>query len=130
MIVAQDFYASFSSFAANMNWPIFKYLINFLILGLSKYGFLGQLTQKWQVFKVLSAKQRMFYCDLYSKMNIFLMPFSHFKLCHTATFEPVDLRTGYLHLLESLKVEKLTQYVKMMVEDENIWPTLYKSKSP
>ena len=27
MIVAHDFYASFSSFAANMNWPIFKYLI-------------------------------------------------------------------------------------------------------
>ena len=27
MIVAHDFYASFSSFAANMNWSIFKYLI-------------------------------------------------------------------------------------------------------
>ena len=50
----------------------------------------------------------------------------HFKLCLTAIFETVDLRTGYINLLKALKEEKLTQYLKMGVEGENIWPTLYK----
>ena len=53
------------------------------------------------------------------------MHFSHFKLCQTAIFEPVDLRTGYIHLSKALKEEKLTQYLKLRVEGENMWPVLY-----
>ena len=57
---------------------------------------------------------------------MFLEAFSHFKLCETAFFEPVDLKRGegYTHLLKALKEEKLIQYLKMGVEGENIWPTL------
>lgn len=58
----------------------------------------------------------MFYCDLNNKMNVFWMHFSHFKLCQTAIFGPVDLRTVYTHLLKALKEENLTQYMKMRVE--------------
>ena len=65
----------------------------------------------------------MFYCDLYNKVNVFWMPFSHFKLCQTAIFGPVELRTGYIHLLKALKEENMTQYMKMGVEGEKIWPT-------
>ena len=52
------------------------------------------------------------------------MHFSHFKFCQTVIFDPDDLRTGYIHLLKALKEEKLTHYLKMVVEGENIWPTL------
>ena len=47
---------------------------------------------------------------------MFLEAFSHFKLCETAFFEPVDLKRGYTHLLKALKEEKLTQNLKMGVE--------------
>ena len=53
------------------------------------------------------------------------MQFLHFKLCQTAVFEPLDLWTGYIHVLKALKVDKLTQYLKIGVEGENIWPSLY-----
>ena len=56
-------------------------------------------------------------------MNVFWVHFLHFKLCQTAIFEQVDLRTGYIHLLEALKEEKLTQYLKKGVEGENIVKT-------
>ena len=67
----------------------------------------------------------MFYCDLHSEMNVFWMHFSHSKLFQSAIFEPFDLKTDYIHLLKALKEEKLTQYLKMGVEGENISPTLY-----
>ena len=35
------------------------------------------------------------------------MHFSHFKLCQTANFEPVDLRTGYIHFLKAFKKVKI-----------------------
>ena len=53
------------------------------------------------------------------------MHYLHFRLCQTVIFEPVDIRTGYIHLLKALKEEKFTHYLKMGVEGENIWPTLY-----
>ena len=87
--------------------------------------FLGQLAQKWQVFKVGSAKKECFTVIYVSNtMNVFWMYFSHLELCQTAIFVPVDLRTGYTHLLKALKEEKLTQYSNMEVEGENIWWTL------
>ena len=66
----------------------------------------------------------MFYCDLYSKIDAFWMLFLHFKLCQLAIFEPVDLGKGYVHPLKSLKMEKLTHYLKKGVGGENIWRTL------
>ena len=62
----------------------------------------------------------MFYFDLCSKMNVFWMLFSHFKLCQLAIFETVDPGKVYIHLLKALKEEKLTQYLKMGVGGENI----------
>ena len=53
------------------------------------------------------------------------MLFLHFKLCQSANFEPADLIKGYIHHLKPLKEEKLTQYLKMGVEGQNIWRTLY-----
>ena len=84
--------------------------------GLSKeiYNvFLGQLAQKWQVAKVRSAKNRNVLLDLCSKMNVFEMLFSHFKICQIAIFEPVDLGKGYIHLLKALKEEKIISYLKI-----------------
>ena len=51
------------------------------------------------------------------------MHYLHFRLCQTVIFEPVDIRTGYIHLLKALKEEKFTHYLKMGVEGEKIWPT-------
>ena len=53
------------------------------------------------------------------------MLFLHFKLCQSANFEPADLIKGYIHHLKPLKEEKLTQYLKLRVEGENMWPALY-----
>ena len=99
-------------------FPFFKYWDNFPVLGLSKevyiYNvFLGQLAQKWQVNKVRSANDKMFYCDLYNKMKYLLMLLSLFKIYKLAIFEPVDLGRGCINLLEALKEKKLTHYLKM-----------------
>ena len=56
------------------------------------------------------------------------MQFLHFKLCQTAVFEPLDLWTGYIHVLKALKADKLTQYLKIGVEGENIWLWLWAFK--
>ena len=59
--------------------------------------FLGQLAQKWQVIKIQHTKKKMFYCDLLSKIDVFQLLFSHFKIWQPAIFEPVDLREGCIN---------------------------------
>ena len=56
---------------------------------------------------------------------MFLDTFFALQTLSNCNFESVDLQTGYKHLLKALKEEKLTQYLKMGVEGENIWPPLY-----
>ena len=56
-----------------------------------------------------------------SKMDAFTCFFRTSKLYQPTNFEPVDQRKDYIHHLEALKEENLTQYFKMGVEGQNIW---------
>ena len=52
------------------------------------------------------------------------MLYLHLKLRQPANFEPVDLKEGYIRHLKVLKEKKMTQYMKIGVEGQNIWRTL------
>ena len=57
---------------------------------------------------------------------IYVVKWMFSELCQPANFESVAIRKAYICHLKALKEEKMTQYLKMGVEGENIWPTLYK----